>query len=60
MLDQSDVIPQYNDDVPLEDDYNIIVPEIAKLDDEMPEVKSEAELRAEMKIAKSIRGLSRP
>jgi len=50
MLDQSDVIQQYYEDVPLEDDYNILVPEIAKLDDEIPKVESEVDIQAETAV----------
>jgi heterodisulfide reductase subunit A len=48
MPDQSDdIIPQYYEDVPLEDDYLIQVPEIIKLDDEMPSGDAEAKIIAE-------------
>ncbi len=49
MPDQSDdIIPQYYEDVPLEDDYLIQVPEIVKLDDEMPVVDTDTKIQAEM------------
>ncbi len=51
MPDQSDgIIPQYYEDVPLEDDYLIQVPEIAKLDDEWPQAESDAAIVAETAI----------
>jgi len=51
MPDQSDgIIPQYYEDVPLEDDYLIQVPEIVKLDDAWPRTESEAAIVAETAV----------
>jgi heterodisulfide reductase subunit A2 len=52
MLDQSDVIPPFYDDVDLDDDYNILVPELSKLDDEMPSLESEPKTEAQLKREK--------
>ena len=49
MLDQSDVIPPYYDHIDLEDDYNILVPELSKIDDEMPVLESEVKTKAQLK-----------
>ncbi|MCI0496877.1 MAG: FAD-dependent oxidoreductase [Thermoplasmata archaeon] len=50
VMEGTDVIPQYYDDVPLEDDYLIQVPELTMLEDAMhgeaePEVVAEYKLR---------------
>ncbi len=47
---EGESIPQYYDDIPLDEDYLVQVPEIAKLDDESPFVESDAKLKAEMKL----------
>jgi heterodisulfide reductase subunit A-like polyferredoxin len=60
MPDQSDdIIPQYYEDVSLEDDYLIQAPEIVRLDDQMSDVESEAKIVSEMafrRIEKKIEG----
>jgi len=48
---------QYYEDVPLEDDYLIQVPEIVKLDDVYPEAESDAKIEAETAIKKEGRKL---
>ncbi len=55
MLDQSDIIPQYYEDVPLDDDYNILIPELLKLDDEIPQLEAEKESEAKGKLSKAQR-----
>ena len=55
MLDQSDVIEQYYEDVPLEDDYNVLVPEIVMLDDAVFYEESDARVEAEQKVTKTMR-----
>ena len=52
MPDQSDdIIPQYYEDVPLEDDYNILVPEIVKLDDYIPNQDIKVEIQTKTKVS---------
>ncbi len=51
MPDQSDdIVPQYYEDVPLEDDYLIQVPEIVMLDDEFVDLETEVKIVSEMGI----------
>jgi len=57
MQDSNEIIMQYYEDVPLEDDYLIQVPEIVKLDDEYPESESDAKIEAETAIKKKGRKL---
>ena len=57
MQDSNEIIMQYYEDVPLEDDYLIQVPEIVKLDDESPDAESTARIEAEMAIKKKGRKL---
>ena len=53
MPDQSDgIIRQYYEDVPLNDDYLIQVPEIVMMDDQAIDDESDIELSAEMKFRK--------
>lgn len=60
MPDQSDnIVPQYYEDVPLDDDYLIQEPEIMLLDDDLRDLKSETRIVSEMafrKIKKKLEG----
>ncbi|MCK5397067.1 MAG: CoB--CoM heterodisulfide reductase iron-sulfur subunit A family protein [Thermoplasmata archaeon] len=54
MPDQSDdIIRQYYEDVPLEDDYLLQVPEIVMMDDQAITDESEIEISSEMRLRKS-------
>lgn len=58
MPDQSDEItPQYYEDVPLEDDYLMQVPEIAMMEDAVLEMDSDAQIVSEMAFRKGERKL---
>jgi len=58
MPDQSDEItPQYYEDVPLEDDYLMQVPEIAMMEDAVLEMDSDAKIVSEMAFRKGERKL---
>ncbi len=52
MPNQSEYIEQYYEDVPLEDDYLVQVPEIMKLDDAVSDMGSEVKIVAEMAFRK--------
>ncbi len=53
MPEQSEYIPQYYEDVDLADDYNILVPEMAKLADVSPAEDKESEILSTMRTAGS-------
>ncbi|MBI5001414.1 MAG: CoB--CoM heterodisulfide reductase iron-sulfur subunit A family protein [Euryarchaeota archaeon] len=52
MQDQSDIIRQYYEEVPIQDDYLIKVPELVMMDDEAPDLGSAAKIVAEMAVRK--------
>ena len=59
MPDQSDEItPQYYEDVPLEDDYLMEVPEITMMEDAVLEMDSDAKIVSEMAFRKGERKLN--
>ena len=47
----NDIIQQYYEDVPLGDDYNLIEPELIKLDD-VDDVNKDAKIQSEMGVRK--------
>ena len=58
MPDQSDeIIPQYYEEVPLEDDYLMQAPEITMLEDAVREMDSDAKVVSEMAFRKQDRKL---
>ena len=50
MPDQNEVLEQYYDDVPLEDDYNLLVPEIVMLEDAVSDIEADPRIEAEQKV----------